>query len=739
MGRREVVRQSDFGFGELSETYAASNAEAKTKSLKRGTNVRILNSYGYGQRYGSRRMATASGSGIVIEMITSEGASLLGVVRAAGVDIYTQDGSLIQSVGGAPWSAAEAASLTWHSREDTVYFTIHGYWPRVLSRTGGAWGLSLFAFDSGAGGSILQPYYRFARSGITMTPSALTGSINIVFSDDVLVANHVGVRFRYGATATSLKEMLITSVADARNGVATVVDKLPPSFDVTVADGSGFRIGESVEGRDSSATGVATNVAGNVLTVLMEDGYSSFTVAEVLVGPFSSSAISAVSASASPSGSTVWDEAVLSPVHGYPGDVFERSGRLGFADIPDIPGAVILSAPGARNDFDVGKGEAQDGIFWLLAEGGQRVLYCVSASSLIILTDRHAYYVPEDQNTPLAANTFVPIEVGPTGASYAFPITVEEGIVYIEKGGNRVMGLLQTGNLSAPFELTDLSKHAAHLIKNPVSLSLTNGNAQAPERYIFALNADGSLTCMFFDTNPPRLGLTPWQTTGAYLAMVPINGIIYGLCRRVINGATVHFLERFDATVQMDASSLFSSAGSYLTLTDDAEESITDDFGRPLQTDVAAMPHLAGTMVSVIRGNELLGNFTVGADGSIPGITSEDGDFEAGLHFEIDSVLWPPEAQDDQRTMFARRRIVHAAVRVDNSGVYTVGLLDSAQVNTRPAYDQGDDLEAAPPLRSEVKRFPLSGYQHEPCVQIKRPLPQALTVLSVAQEVNITW
>jgi hypothetical protein len=64
MGRRQIVRQSDFAFGELSDSYAASNVEAKTKSLKRGTNCRILNSYGFGQRYGSRRMATAFGSGI---------------------------------------------------------------------------------------------------------------------------------------------------------------------------------------------------------------------------------------------------------------------------------------------------------------------------------------------------------------------------------------------------------------------------------------------------------------------------------------------------------------------------------------------------------------------------------------------------------------------------------------------------------------------------------------------------
>jgi hypothetical protein len=611
----------------------------------------------------------------------------------------------------------------------------------VLTRTAGVWAFSLFDFDSGAGGSILQPYYRFARPGITLTPSALTGNINVVFSDNVLVPAHIGVRFRYGASAVSLKEMVITAVTDGQHGTATVIDALPPSFDVTVADASGFRVGENVQGHDSGAEGVAMGIAANVVTVLMTNGYESFltgTDAEQLVGPFTSSLISGTGASAAPAPSTVWDEAVFSPVRQYPGDVFERSGRLGFADIPQIPGAVIMSSPGARNDFDVGKGEAQDAIFWLLAEGGQRVLYCVSASSLIILTDRRVYYVPEDQNTPLAANTFVPIEVGPTGASNAFPITVEEGVVYVEAGGNRVMGLLLTGNLTAPFQLTDLSRHADHLIKNPVSLSLTNGNAQAPERYIFALNADGTMTCMFFDTNPPRLGLTPWQTAGAYIAMVPIKGIIYALCRRTLISGDAYFLERLDATVQMDASSLFSSAGSYLPLTDDAGDSIIADDGTALLTDSAAMPHLAGETVSVIRGTEFLGLFTVNPDGSIPGIEAADGDFEAGLHYEMDAVKWPPEAQDDQRTMFARRRAARVAVRVQDSCVYSVGLLGRTSSQTRPAYDQGDDIEIAPPLRSEVKRFVIAGYEYEPCIQIKRPIPTPLTILSIAEEVVVT-
>lgn len=736
MARRQVIRQSDFGFGELSDTYAASNIEAKSKSLKSGLNTRILNSFAFGQRYGSRWLVDASGVGINFEIVTSNGTSLVGIARAGGVDIYSTDGALIQSVSGAPWSADEAQELVWHARQDEVYFTHQSYWPRLLSVTAGVWSIDLFDFEAGAGGSSQQPYYRFERPGIELLPSATSGSINVVFSDDVLVAAHQGVRFRYGSTLASAKEMEITAVLDAQNATATVIDELPPTFTVTVADASGYRIGEDVQGLDSQAAGVITDISGSDLTVLMSDNYASFDVAgtEYIVGPYHRSKVSAVSVT-DPAPSTVWDEAALSPARGYPGAVFERSGRLGFTDFPEIPGAVVMSAPGARHVFDVGKGEPQDAIFFVLEEGGQRIRYGISAANLILLTDRNVYFVPEDENAPLSAATFTPTKVGPTGTSSAFPVIVEEGVVFVERGGNRIMGLLTTGDTSAPFRLEDLSKHADHLIKNPVSLAMTNGNAQAPERYVFALNEDGTLTCIFFSTNPPRLGLTPWETDGAWLAMASINGIIYAVCRRTFGVSDTYSLERLDAEVQMDASTLFATASAGLYLTDESDDTIDGEDG-PIGTDAAAVPHLANRTVKVIRGTEYLGEFTVSAEGTLSGIDAADGSFEAGLHFNMPATLWPPEAEGDGNIMFARRKIDHAAIRVKDSVSYTVGIEGRDLVNVRPSYDQGDDLEDAPPTRSEVKRWPMSGWLHEPCLQITRPLPQPLTVLGVAQEVS---
>lgn len=741
MPRRVVVSQADFAFGELGPDYAASDADAKARSLKSGRNVRILNSYAFGQRPGSRRMATCTANGIDINLTSSFSGEVIGVIRAAGMDVYDLDGNLIQSVSGAPWSADDVMSLTWHTRKDELYVSHQGYWPRVFTCSPeGVWSLGLYAFANGAGGSKRQLYYRFASAGISVTPSALTGTIDVEFSEDVLEADHVGVRFRYGASPTSMKEFVIATVVDAQNGTATVIDDLPPTYSVVVADATGFRAGEDVEGKDSQAKGViaAVNYGSDTLTVIMSEGFEGFEGSEDIVGPYTKSELSSCS-TASPAASTVWDEAVFSEVRGYPGDVFEHAGRLGFTDYPNIPGAITMSAPGAVDDFDLGEGDASSAIFWVLkAKSGERVRYCVSASNLIVLSDRKAYYVPEDESTPLAANNFLAVEVGPAGASSAFPVIVEEGVVYVESGGNRVIGLYSTGDLGAPWRITDLSRRAAHLIKNPVSLAMTNGNAQSPERYIFALNDDGTLSCCFFDPNPAHLAWTPWDTDGTYNAMVSVRGIIYAICAREIGGETAYLLERLDTAAQLDASSLFSSSSSYEALAFDDGEAFLLDSDEELLTDFGALPHLAGQTVKLIRGTEYLGEFEVGDDGAISGVDAEDGDFEAGLHFDVDAVLWPPRHEWDQRTLFGRRRIPRVAVRVQDSCVYTVGIEGKGNAQMRAAYDQGDDMSEAPPQRSEVRRFVLTGNDYEPCVQITRPLPQPLTVLSVSQEITVT-
>lgn len=731
---REVVRQNDFSYGELSLDNAASgNLAAVKASLKKGQNVRIRNSYGFSQRFGSHFLNTLS-PGIEATVVTSDDQTFIAHIRAGGVDFCDGGGNIVFSLSGAPWSADQIPGIVWHVRKDELYIAHNAFWPQLVSYSAGSWSVARYAFDDGVGGSKDQLYYRFAPKDVTMRPSATSGNITLAFSANVLLPGHAGVRFRYVG-----KEVLITAVLSGSTANATVIDQLPPTQRVRVKDASGYRLGEAVEGEDTGTQGfiVGIDLANQYVYSVITNGYEGFSGdGEKLISPDHFSQIGNDSGLfVAPAAFTVWDEQVFSDARGYPGDVFEHASRLGFADFPGIPDAIALSAPGDVGGFNIGTGQPGDAIFEKIGQSlGQRVRYCVSAANLIILTDQRVYYVPESPDTPLSAATFEFLEVGPAGSSSAYPANVEEGVVYVESGGNRVMGLLSTGNISAPWDLHDLSRHAPQVIVSPVAVAMTNGNAQAPERYIFVLNSDGSMAVLFFDAEQPRIGWTPWVTNGEWVAMTVRLGEIFTLCARTIQAEQVYFLEKFDSDCQLDASVLLSDLSS-APIQDSAGAGLLDDTGDALLGGNAAVFYLAGETVAALNGTEYLGTFAVGVDGSVDlgGVT--EGDFEIGFHFDMDAVLWTPEPEGDERPQFDRQRIARASVRTQDTGVFALGIAETGKSYLRPAYDQGDNFDAAPPLRSEVRRFNLPGWQFEPCVEITRPVPHPVHILSVAQEV----
>lgn len=780
MRSRAVVRQNDFSFGELSPDHASGgDKDAVARSLKRGRNIRLLNSFAFKQRFGSKRLAKIDDEGRPTTLVLKDGTEYIGYLRPGGMDVYTTTGAVVQSIEGAPWSdLATIKEATVHTRVGKLYVAHNDFVTQVFSYDDalGTWSLAPYAFASGAGGALLQLYYRFAAPGITMQPSALTGAINLVFSADALVPAHAGTMVRYNVVDAAGPAILINTVVDARHATATVLNDLPPTIQVQVENSAGFIIGEEVKGLDTTATGFVTAISGAYITIAMTRGYQGFDdrlvdkdgngtldSGEYLVGEFTRSYIVKNSlTTVAPAAVVAWDEAVVSPVHGYPGDVFERSGRLGFADFPDLGDGIALSAPDAPTNFEITGGGPSAAIFEVLGqESGQRIKFAVSAANLLILTTKAAYYVPEGTDVPLSADTWSVVKIGPAGTSNAFPAIVDEGVVYVERGGNRVIALLSTGSLTAPWQLVDVSRQAGHLISNPTSIAVTNGSTQAAERYIMALNDNGTVAVLFFDQNPARLGWTLWSTDGDYTAMTTIDGFLYTSCNRTIAGEEVTFLERFDADAQLDCSVAFGEAGASSSIVTGGGEGLVSGGGEQIVTAVGiALEDLAGETVAVNIDTAYLGTFVVADDGTIPDLDSalfatistgggdawaagsgdvivsgaSGGNFEAGFHFDMDAVLWPPEPEGDQRPSFAKRHIGRVDVRVQDTQSFAFGIEDQSPV-TIPVFLPLDDTAAEPPLRSQNFRRAFMGWLDEPSVQITRPIPQPVHVLSVAQEV----
>ena len=106
-----------------------------------------------------------------------------------------------------------------------VMFICHPLFaPRMLTRTAlDAFEISVYSFDKRADNKVtFQPYSKFQASGVTLDPSATTGSgVTFTTSSAYWVAGHVGTTIRYGGS-----EVEITGYTSSTVVTGTVVDEL---------------------------------------------------------------------------------------------------------------------------------------------------------------------------------------------------------------------------------------------------------------------------------------------------------------------------------------------------------------------------------------------------------------------------------------------------------------------------------------------------------------------------------
>src|SRR6185369_8979864 len=132
-----------------------------------------------------------------------------------------------------------------------------------------------------------------------------------------------------------------------------------------------FNIGDPVRGSNSGSYGIVVGIpaANEVNVQLLSTGTSNstalttpgsgaittvaFVVGDTVAGPGGSMVVDAVGGIAAPSAIQVWDEEVMNAFRGYPASGFFDQNRLGFCDIPSVPGGIGWATIGVPNDLYV--------------------------------------------------------------------------------------------------------------------------------------------------------------------------------------------------------------------------------------------------------------------------------------------------------------------------------------------------------------------------------------------------
>ncbi|WGM47650.1 hypothetical protein KOAAANKH_02532 [Brevundimonas sp. NIBR10] len=724
------VEQKTFETGEVGEAHLfRADLDVRGKSLRRARNVRILVSGAVEARPGTERIHTAAGDGLVTIMVVQDTAFVL-LLTAGRLDVFDMaTRALIESETGCAWTLAMIQDdvtplvIEPYDNEARVFHPTMA--EQLITRAvAGTWSVAADAAADGIGGSIRQPYYRFAARSVSLTPSATTGSITLTASAAYFVAGHVGLRFRLQS-----REVEITAVTDSTTATATVIQTLYPTVTVAVTSGAGFEVGEVVQGRDTASEGEVVAVGGSSLTILMQSFTPFFYDAaatptgEQIIGRNATTRVTAAPTNTTNAAVLDFDEVAESAVRGYAATGAVHRNRLWKARLPEVPFGVLASADGDFQDFQAGVAD-NDAIFVLLGDTrGGVVRHVVSAEQLLLATSRGVFYVPESEANPIRPTSFSVNQIGPDGASPCKPVLISEGVVMVEDGGGSVMGIFPTGDVRRSWKTADLSLLSAHLIAAPRSLAYVSGGETDPERYVYAANAAGTMPVVYYSDSAEVFGWTLWESAGVARSLAAYKGECWAVFSRDHGGTTVYSLEVFDPARFMDAcvdvDDLQGPASGEVIVGPDG--SIPADL-------IHRCAALAGATCSLMIGEAYIGEVTLDADGDF-GVLDIDGTITLGRNFVPEIEPWPPQPAQDDRAHRRKQRIHTARVRWQ-------GRYMAVQGQLLPPYRGGEDTSAAPPLRDEIAPVPIFGWAYEPTVTYTRPYPGPWRVMGTIHEVR---
>ncbi len=340
---------TSFAAGEIAEEYQMrTDLQVRNEACRQFRNAQTLAGGGFRRRYGTNHVAALTAlTRLETYGVGTDDARLL-LFSANKFEVRDLAGAIIQTISSSvPWVAADLFTMQVAIEDGKIVVASRSFAPRILTLTGSTWAISTLSFADGLNGSKLQPYWRFAARGVSLTPSAYTGSgVTLTTSAAFFDADHVGTRLRYTGIEVTVTGYTSTTVA-----TGTVVGSLYPTLTVTVGSSTGFLVGQEVQGEDSQVTGVVAGVPGGTsLTVQLLDGYTYFDATEDLVGPTAKSTISAVALTGTPAATTEWDEALIGVERGYPGACALHRNRLMLGDFPAAQNVMAASATGDITD-----------------------------------------------------------------------------------------------------------------------------------------------------------------------------------------------------------------------------------------------------------------------------------------------------------------------------------------------------------------------------------------------------
>ena len=751
---RVSVPLSNFQFGEISPSLLSrTDTNIYRAAAKRVENFFLRNEGGLLKRYGTRRIyefdTTVDSSKLfqhkLVPYIFSDDERYIvslenEKIRVFIIDPSTGDVSLTSTItqdvdsNSLPFTDSILKELNYAQSGDVMFIAHQTFMVRKLVRTSLTdFQVETMTFDESVDGyGILQPYYSFHPTAMTLDPSASTGTgITVTTSGNYfdttgtqtggnyLDSLHVGVTLRYHKN-----EIEITSVQSATQATGNVRDELLVHLDtdaIETTDSSatikitfalhGLSVGNSITISDAgSVGGISANQINGTRTVT---GVIDKNVFEVTAG---SNANSSTVGGGSPkivthAPTSQWEEQSYSALRGYPAAITFHENRLWLGGTIAQPDGIWASQTADYFNFDIGDAEDSDAIDITASIGEiNTVRHLVSNRDLQIFTSTSEMYVPAFADKPVTPTNAQIRRQTPFGSDYVRPQVLDGATIFVQKTGSVIREYIYS-DAEAAYIATGISNLSAHLIKNPKQMTILRGAINRPESYAFVVNDDGTIATFITNRVEQRAGWSEFTTEGKFHSICTIDDRVFVVGQYDTGAGTDKFiLMEFDSNLNMDFSDTFTGVAGVFDVSSHFED---------------------GAVVKVVDDTDYLGEFTVTSGevdvSAVGSITSA----EIGYDFNVQAETLPIDAQIASGPLTGEPRSVTRVI---------LDLYDTLSIsvnNKRLVIRQvGDDLSQDRTPVTGKKEFRLLGYSKDPTVVITQTAPLKMQVNGLIAEVS---
>lgn len=745
---------SNFQFGEVSPSMLSrTDTKVYANAAKKVENFFLRNEGGLLKRFGTRKVyefdTTVDTSKrmqhrIIPFIFSDDERYIISLehekIRCFKIDPSTGDVSLVETItqdvdsATLPITDSILDEITYAQSGDVMFLCHQTFMIRKLTRTSlDDFEVSTFEFRTDSDENyIFQPYYSFHGTDVTLDPSKTSGTgATLTTSVDYWDitgtqsggnypdSKHVGITIRYQG-----QEIEIKSVQSATQATGDIIDKLEVHLDtdaIETTDGTadiqitmafhGLTTNDSVTISDAGGVGGITaaqiNGTRSVQEIVNENVFivtAGANANENTVGGGSPKI-------ATHAPTTQWEEQSYSALRGFPAAVTFHENRLWFGGTIAQPDGIWASKSADYFNFDVGKAEDDDALD-LTASIGEinTVRHIVSNRDLQIFTSTSELYIPAFTEKPITPTNAQIRRQTPYGASFVKPQSLDGATIYVQKNGSVIREYIYS-DAEAAYVSTSISQLSAHLINDPVQMTILRGAINRPESYAFLLNKDGTIALFTSNRSEQRAGWAKFTTDGKFHSICTVDDRVFLVGQYDKGDGTDKFiLTEFDANLNMD---------------------FADDFtGTAGVFDVST--HFAnGAVVSVVDGDNYLGDFTVASGNVDVSAVQEITSAEIGLKFDVEFETLPIDGAVQGGPLTGNPRGINRVI-LDLVDTLSISVNDKRLVIRQVT----DDLSLGRNAVTGKREFRLLGYSKDPTVKITQSAPLKAQVNGIVAEVS---